>query len=169
MYSTENGKDILLGTSNSIKYNSVGSIVLSVVNKPINYGTNPVAVPLKKERVFFIPKAKDPIVSVTNNTPYSQPIILTAQVDGDTSGLNNWLYYRKTEGNADDSDTLMTNKVTVFHDSVGTNVPQDISSSWFNPKTGEQVTGPILKLRQNSSPTPGKYSTKITWNLTNSL
>ena len=169
MYSTENGKDILLGTSNSIKYNSVGSIVLNVGNKPIDYGTNPVAVPLKKERVFFIPKTQDPKVSVTNNTPYSQPIILTAQVDGDTSGLNNWLYYRKTEGNADDSDTLMTNKVTVFHDSVGTNVPQNISSSWFNPKTGEQVTGPILKLGQNSSPTPGKYSTKITWNLTNSL
>ena len=169
MYSTENGKDILLGTSNSIKYNSVGSIVLNVVNNKIDYGTNPVAVPLKKERVFFIPKTQDPKVSVTNNTPYSQPIILTAQVDGDTSGLNNWLYYRKTEGNADDSDTLMTNKVTVFHDSVGTNVPQNISSSWFNPKTGEQVTGPILKLGQNSSPTPGKYSTKITWNLTNSL
>ena len=170
MYSTENGKDILLGTSNSIKYNSVGSIVLSVVNKPINYGTNPVAVPLKKERVFFIPKTKDPIVWVTNNTPYSQPIILTAQVDGDTSGLNNWLYYRKTKDNADGSDTLMTNKVTVFHDSVGTNVPQNISSSWFNPKTGEQVTGPILKLGQNSSPTPGnQYNTKITWNLTNSL
>ena len=168
MYSTENGKDILLGTSNSIKYNSVGSIVLSVGD--INYGTNPVAVPLKKERVFFIPKTKDSIVSVTNNTPYSQPIILTAQVDGDTSDLNKWLYYRKTEDNADDSDTLMTNKVTVFHDSVGTNVPQNISSSWFNPKTGEQVTGPILKLGQNSSPTPGtKYNTKITWNLTNSL
>lgn len=170
MYSTENGKDILLGTSNSIKYNSVGSIVLSVV-KSIDYGTNPVAVPLKKERVFFIRNTKDTIVSVTNNTPYSQPIILTAQVDGDTSGLNslnNWLYYRKTKNN-DDSDTLMTNKVTVFHDSVGTNVPQNISSSWFNPKTGEQVTGPILKLGQNSSPTPGKYSTKITWNLTNSL
>ena len=171
MYSTENGKDILLGTSNSIKYNSVGSIVLSVVNKPINYGTNPVAVPLKKERVFFIPKTKDPIVSVTNNTPYSQPIILTAQVDGDTSGLNslnNWLYYRKTKNN-DDSDTLMTNKVTVFHDSVGTNVSQNISSSWFN-NDGEQVTGPILKLGQNSSPTPGnQYNTKITWNLTNSL
>ncbi|MCX0278498.1 hypothetical protein [Bombilactobacillus mellis] len=168
MYSTENGEDILLGTSNSINYNSIGSIVLNV-GKSIDYGTNPVAVPLKKERVFFIRNTKDPIVSVTNNTPYSQPIILTAQVDGDTSGLNNWLYYRKTEGNADDSDTLMTNKVTVFHDSVGTNVPQNISSSWFNPKTGEQVTGPILKLGQNSSPTPGKYSTKITWNLTNSL
>ncbi|NUG38633.1 hypothetical protein GYT97_01885 [Lactobacillus mellis] len=172
MYSKEgnDGEDILLGTSNSIKYNSVGSIVLSVGDKPINYGTNPVAVPLKKERVFFIPKTKDPIVWVTNNTPYSQPIILTAQVDGDTSGLNNWLYYRKTKDNADYSDTLMTNKVTVFHDSVGTNVPQNISSSWFNPKTGEQVTGPILKLRQNSSPTPGtQYNTKITWNLTNSL
>ena len=170
MYSKEgnDGEDILLGTSNSIQYNSVGSIVLNV-GKSIDYGTNPVAVPLKKERVFFIPKTQDPKVSVTNNTPYSQPIILTAQVDGDTSGLNNWLYYRKTEGNADDSDTLMTNKVTVFHDSVGTNVPQNISSSWFNPKTGEQVTGPILKLGQNSSPTPGKYSTKITWNLTNSL
>ncbi|NUF24959.1 hypothetical protein [Bombilactobacillus mellis] len=170
MYSKEgnDGEDILLGTSNSIKYNSVGFIVLNV-GKSIDYGTNPVAVPLKKERVFFIPKTQDPKVSVTNNTPYSQPIILTAQVDGDTSGLNNWLYYRKTEGNADDSDTLMTNKVTVFHDSVGTNVPQNISSSWFNPKTGEQVTGPILKLGQNSSPTPGKYSTKITWNLTNSL
>ena len=174
MYSTENGKDILLGTSNSIKYNSVGSIVLSVVNKPINYGTNPVAVPLKKERVFFIPKTKDPIVSVTNNTPYSQPIILTAQVDGDTSGLNslnNWLYYRKTEDNTDDSDTPMTNKVTVFHDSVGTNVSQNISSRWFN-KDGKQVTGPILKLEQNSSPNLGtqhKYNTKITWNLTNSL
>ena len=170
MYSKEgnDGEDILLGTSNSINYNSIGSIVLNV-GKSIDYGTNPVAVPLKKERVFFIPKAQDPKVSVTNNTPYSQPIILTAQVDGDTSGLNNWLYYRKTEGNADDSDTLMTNKVTVFHDSVGTNVPQNISSSWFNPKTGEQVTGPILKLGQNSSPTPGKYSTKITWNLTNSL
>ena len=170
MYSKEgnDGEDILLGTSNSINYNSIGSIVLNV-GKSIDYGTNPVAVPLKKERVFFIPKTQDPKVSVTNNTPYSQPIILTAQVDGDTSGLNNWLYYRKTEGNADDSDTLMTNKVTVFHDSVGTNVPQNISSSWFNPKTGEQVTGPILKLGQNSSPTPGKYSTKITWNLTNSL
>ena len=170
MYSKEgnDGEDILLGTSNSINYNSIGYIVLNV-GKSIDYGTNPVAVPLKKERVFFIPKTQDPKVSVTNNTPYSQPIILTAQVDGDTSGLNNWLYYRKTEGNADDSDTLMTNKVTVFHDSVGTNVPQNISSSWFNPKTGEQVTGPILKLGQNSSPTPGKYSTKITWNLTNSL
>ena len=175
MYSKEgnDGEDILLGTSNSIKYNSVGSIVLNVVNNTIDYGTNPVAVPLKKERVFFIPKTQDPIVSVTNNTPYSQPIILTAQVDGDTSGLNslnNWLYYRKTKGNTDDSDTLMTNKVTVFHDSVGTNFSQNISSSWFNPKTGEQVTGPILKLRQNSSPTPGtQYNTKITWNLTNSL
>ncbi len=172
MYSTENGKDILLGTSNSINYNSIGSIVLNV-SGGISYGTNPVAVPLKKERVFFIPKTKDSIVSVTNNTPYSQPIILTAQVDGDTSDLNSlnkWLYYRKTEDNADDSDTLMTNKVTVFHDSVGTNVPQNISSSWFNPKTGEQVTGPILKLGQNSSPTPGtQYNTKITWNLTNSL
>ena len=171
MYSKEGDNKVgtLLSTSNSIGYNSIGSIVLNVGNKPIDYGTNPVAVPLKKERVFFIPKTQDPKVSVTNNTPYSQPIILTAQVDGDTSGLNNWLYYRKTEGNADDSDTLMTNKVTVFHDSVGTNVPQNISSSWFNPKTGEQVTGPILKLGQNSSPTPGKYSTKITWNLTNSL
>lgn len=171
MYSKEgnDGEDILLGTSNSIKYNSVGSIVLNVV-KSIDYGTNPVAVPLKKERVFFIRNTKDPIVSVTNNTPYSQPIILTAQVDGDTSGLNDWLYYRKTKGNTDDSDTLMTNKVTVFHDSVGTNFSQNISSSWFNPKTGEQVTGPILKLRQNSSPTPGtQYNTKITWNLTNSL
>lgn len=168
MYSTENGKDILLGTSNSIKYNSVGSIVLNVVNNKIDYGTNPVAVPFKKERVFFIRNTKDPIVSVANYTPYSQPIILTAQVDGDTSGLNNWLYYRKTQGNTDDSDTLMTNKVTVFHDSVGTNVPQNISSSWFN--NGKQVTGPILKLRQNSSPTPGiPYKTKITWNLTNSL
>lgn len=174
MYSTENGKDILLGTSNSIKYNSVGSIVLSVFNKTINYGTNPVAVPLKKERVFFIPKAQDPIVSVANYTPYSQPIILTAQVDGDTSGLNNlnnWLYYRKTKDNTGYSDTLMTNKVTVFHDSVGTNVSQNISSSWFN-KDGKQVTGPILKLEQNSSPNLGtqhKYNTKITWNLTNSL
>ena len=173
MYSKEgnDGEDILLGTSNSINYNSVGSIVLNV-GKSIDYGTNPVAVPFKKERVFFIRNTQDTIVSVTNNTPYSQPIILTAQVDGDTSGLNslnNWLYYRKTKNN-DDSDTLMTNKVTVFHDSVGTNVPQNISSSWFNPKTGEQVTGPILKLRQNSSPTPGtKYNTKITWNLTNSL
>lgn len=167
MYSTENGKDILLGTSNSINYNSIGSIVLNV-SGGINYGTNPVAVPLKKERVFFIPKTKDPIVSVTNYTPYSQPIILTAQVDGDTSDLNKWLYYRKTKNN-DDSDTLMTNKVTVFHDSVGTNVPQNISSSWFN-KDGKQVTGPILKLEQNSSPTPGnQYNTKITWNLTNSL
>ena len=172
MYSKEgnDGEDILLGTSNSINYNSIGSIVLNV-GKSIDYGTNPVAVPLKKERVFFIRNTKDPIVSVTNNTPYSQPIILTAQVDGDTSGLNslnNWLYYRKTKNN-DDSDTLMTNKVTVFHDSVGTNVPQDISSSWFN-NDGKQVTGPILKLRQNSSPTPGtKYNTKITWNLTNSL
>ena len=171
MYSKEgnDGKDILLGTSNSIKYNSVGSIVLSVGNKPINYGTNPVAVPFKKERVFFIRNTKDPIVSVTNNTPYSQPIILTAQVDGDTSGLNNWLYYRKTKNNMDYSDTLMTNKVTVFHDSVGTNFSQNISSSWFN-NNGKQVTGPILKLRQNSSPTPGtQYNTKITWNLTNSL
>ena len=171
MYSKEgnDGEDILLGTSNSIQYNSVGSIVLNVDNNTINYGTNPVAVPLKKERVFFIPKAQDPIVSVTNNTPYSQPIILTAQVDGDTSGLNNWLYYRKTKDNADYSDTLMTNKVTVFHDSVGTNFSQNISSSWFN-KDGKQVTGPILKLGQNSSPTPGtQYNTKITWNLTNSL
>ena len=171
MYSKEgnDGEDILLGTSNSIKYNSVGSIVLNV-GKSIDYGTNPVAVPFKKERVFFIRNTKNPIVSVTNNTPYSQPIILTAQVDGDTSGLNDWLYYRKTKGNTDDSDTLMTNKVTVFHDSVGTNFSQNISSSWFNPKTGEQVTGPILKLRQNSSPTPGtQYNTKITWNLTNSL
>ncbi len=170
MYSKEgnDGEDILLGTSNSIQYNSVGSIVLNV-GKSIDYGTNPVAVPLKKERVFFIPKTKDPIVSVTNNTPYSQPIILTAQVDGDTSDLNKWLYYRKTEDNADDSDTLMTNKVTVFHDSVGTNFSQNISSSWFN-KDGKQVTGPILKLGQNSSPTPGtQYNTKITWNLTNSL
>lgn len=169
MYSTENGEDILLGTSNSIKYNSVGSIVLNVGNNTIDYGTNPVAVPLKKERVFFIPKAQDPIVSVANNTPYSQPVILTAQVDGDTSGLNNWLYYRKTKDNTDDSDTLMTNKVTVFHDSVGTNVSQNISSSWFN-NGGKQVTGPILKLGQYSSPnleTP--YKTKITWNLTNSL
>ena len=176
MYSKEgnDGEDILLGTSNSIQYNSVGSIVLNVYNNTINYGTNPVAVPLKKERVFFIPKAQDPIVSVTNNTPYSQPIILTAQVDGDTSGLNslnNWLYYRKTKDNADYSDTPMTNKVTVFHDSVGTNVSQNISSRWFN-KDGKQVTGPILKLEQNSSPNLGtqhKYNTKITWNLTNSL
>ena len=174
MYSTENGEDILLGTSNSIKYNSVGSIVLNVVNNTIDYGTNPVAVPLKKERVFFIPKTQDPIVSVTNNTPYSQPIILTAQVDGDTSGLNslnNWLYYRKTKDNTGYSDTPMTNKVTVFHDSVGTNVSQNISSRWFN-KDGKQVTGPILKLEQNSSPNLGtqhKYNTKITWNLTNSL
>lgn len=173
MYSKEgnDGEDILLGTSNSIQYNSVGSIVLNVVNNKIDYGTNPVAVPLKKERVFFIPKAQDPIVSVANYTPYSQPIILTAQVDGDTSGLNslnNWLYYRKTKDNTGYSDTPMTNKVTVFHDSVGTNVSQNISSRWFN-KDGKQVTGPILKLRQNSSPTPGKYSTKITWNLTNSL
>ncbi|MBI0107225.1 hypothetical protein H3T41_03125 [Lactobacillus sp. W8089] len=176
MYSKEgnDGEDILLGTSNSIQYNSVGSIVLNVDNNTINYGTNPVAVPLKKERVFFIPKAQDPIVSVTNNTPYSQPIILTAQVDGDTSGLNslnNWLYYRKTEDNTDYSDTPMTNKVTVFHDSVGTNVSQNISSRWFN-KDGKQVTGPILKLEQNSSPNLGtqhKYKTKITWNLTNSL
>ena len=170
MYSKESDEDILLSTSNSINYNSIGSIVLNVVNNTINYGTNPVAVPLKKERVFFIPKAQDPIVSVANYTPYSQPIILTAQVDGDTSDLNKWLYYRKTKNN-DDSDTLMTNKVTVFHDSVGTNVSQNISSSWFN-KDGKQVTGPILKLGQNSSPTPGtqhKYNTKITWNLTNSL
>lgn len=170
MYSKEgnDGEDILLGTSNSINYNSIGSIVLNV-GKSIDYGTNPVAVPLKKERVFFIRNTKDPIVSVTNNTPYSQPIILTAQVDGDTSGLNNWLYYRKTKNNMDDSDTLMTNKVTVFHDSVGTNVPQYISRSWFN-NYGKQVTGPILKLRQNSSPTLGiPYNTKITWNLTNSL
>ena len=172
MYSKEgnDGEDILLGTSNSIKYNSVGSIVLNV-GKSIDYGTNPVAVPFKKERVFFIRNTKNPIVSVTNNTPYSQPIILTAQVDGDTSGLNDWLYYRKTKGNTDDSDTLMTNKVTVFHDSVGTNVSQNISSSWFN-KDGKQVTGPILKLEQNSSPNLGtqhKYNTKITWNLTNSL
>ena len=176
MYSKEgnDGEDILLGTSNSIKYNSVGSIVLNVVNNTIDYGTNPVAVPLKKERVFFIPKTQDPIVSVTNNTPYSQPIILTAQVDGDTSGLNslnNWLYYRKTKDNTGYSDTPMTNKVTVFHDSVGTNVSQNISSRWFN-KDGKQVTGPILKLEQNSSPNLGtqhKYNTKITWNLTNSL
>ena len=169
MYSKEgnDGEDILLGTSNSINYNSIGSIVLNV-GKSIDYGTNPVAVPLKKERVFFIRNTKDPIVSVTNNTPYSQPIILTAQVDGDTSGLNNWLYYRKTKNN-DDSDTLMTNKVTVFHDSVGTNFSRNISSSWFN-NDGKQVTGPILKLRQNSSPTLGiPYNTKITWNLTNSL
>ena len=172
MYSKEgnDGEDILLGTSNSINYNSIGSIVLNV-GGGISYGTNPVAVPLKKERVFFIPKTKDPIVLVTNNTPYSQPIILTAQVDGDTSGLNNWLYYRKTTNNTDYSDTLMTNKVTVFHDSVRTNFSQNISSSWFN-NNGKQVTGPILKLRQNSLPNLGtqyKYKTKITWNLTNSL
>ena len=175
MYSKEgnDGEDILLGTSNSINYNSIGSIVLNV-GKSIDYGTNPVAVPLKKERVFFIRNTKDPIVSVTNNTPYSQPIILTAQVDGDTSGLNslnNWLYYRKTKDNTGYSDTPMTNKVTVFHDSVGTNVSQNISSRWFN-KDGKQVTGPILKLEQNSSPNLGtqhKYNTKITWNLTNSL
>lgn len=176
MYSKEgnDGEDILLGTSNSINYNSIGSIVLNV-GKSIDYGTNPVAVPLKKERIFFIIRnTKDPIVSVVNNTPYSQPIILTAQVDGDTSGLNslnNWLYYRKTQGNKDGSDTLMTNKVTVFHDSVGTNFSQNISSRWFN-KDGKQVTGPILKLEQNSSPNLGtqhKYNTKITWNLTNSL
>ena len=166
MYSKEGDNKVgtLLSTSNSIGYNSIGSIVLNV-SGGINYGTS--ALPLNKQKTLFM-KKQYPIVKIENDTSASQPIILTAQVDGDTSGLNNWLYYRKTKNN-DDSDTLMTNKVTVFHDSVGTNVSQNISSSWFN-NDGKQVTGPILKLGQNSSPTPGtQYNTKITWNLTNSL
>ncbi|MFD0729302.1 hypothetical protein [Bombilactobacillus mellis] len=169
MYSKEGDNKVgtLLSTSNSIGYNSIGSIVLNV-SGGINYGTS--ALPLNKQKTLFM-KKQYPIVKIENDTSASQPITLTAQVDGDTSGLNslnNWLYYRKTKNN-DDSDTLMTNKVTVFHDSVGTNVSQNISSSWFN-NDGKQVTGPILKLGQNSSPTPGtQYNTKITWNLTNSL
>lgn len=168
MYSKENNndEDILLSTSNIIKYKSVGSIVLNVGNS-IDYGTNPAVVPFKKERVFFI--RKSPTVSIRNNTPYSQPVTLTAQVDdGGTSVLNNWLYYRQTKDNTDDSDTLMKNTVTAFHSSIKKGYTQDVASGWF--KDGQQVTGPILKLGQNSSPNLGTpYKTNITWNLTNSL
>lgn len=164
MYSKEGDNKVgtLLSTSNSIGYNSIGSIVLNV-SGGINYGTS--ALPLNKQKTLFMKKPY-PIVKIENDTSASQPITLTAQVDGDTSSLNNWLYYRKKRDNTDYSDTLMTNTVTVFHNSIGTNAIQDIVSSWLNPKTGEQVTGPVLN---PSSPSSGKYSTKITWNLTNSL
>lgn len=164
MYSKEGDNKVgtLLSTSNSIGYNSIGSIVLNV-SGVINYGTS--TLPLNKQKTLFMTEPY-PIITIENNTLGSQPITLTAQVDGDTSGLNNWLYYRKTKDNTDNSDTLMTNTVTVFHNSIGTNAIQDIVSSWVNQKTGEQVTGPVLN---PSSPSSGEYSTKITWNLTNSL
>ncbi len=62
----------------------------------------------------------------------------------------------------------MKNTVTAFHSSIKKGYTQDVASGWF--KDCQQVTGPILKLGQNSSPNLGTpYKTNITWNLTNSL
>ena len=159
----------VLGTSNSIDYNSIGSIVLNVADT-MNFGSH--TLPFNREKPLFMKDGKEkPIVEIDNNTSVSQPVTLTAQTDGDGSSenLDNWLYFRTWNSDTSTSlDTPMSDKVTVYHGNIGTDSQSNkiISNNWFDDK-GEQKFGPILKF--STSPRAKTYSTKITWSLTNSL
>lgn len=159
----------VLGTSNSIDYNSIGSIVLNVADT-MNFGSH--TLPFNREKPLFMKDGKEkPIVEIDNNTSVSQPVTLTAQTDGDGSSenLDNWLYFRTWNSNTSTSlDTPMSDKITVYHGNIGTDSQSNkiISNNWFDDK-GEQKFGPILKF--STSPRAKTYSTKITWSLTNSL
>ena len=159
----------VLGTSNSIDYNSIGSIVLNVADT-MNFGSH--TLPFNREKPLFMKDGKEkPIVEIDNNTSVSQPVTLTAQTDGDGSSenLDNWLYFRTWNSDTSTSlDTPMSDKITVYHGNIGTDSQSNkiISNNWFDDK-GEQKFGPILKF--STSPRAKTYSTKITWSLTNSL
>ncbi|MBA1434503.1 hypothetical protein [Bombilactobacillus bombi] len=147
-----------LGTSNTLNYNTDGSVVL-IVPTQIDYGNNVINTINNADKLPI--KKLDGTLSIINGTSSEQSVQLKASLFsllGDDF-LDKNLKYQ------DGSHNIPLSNFEYLAE-LNNNSMDNISDTWFDRSNGKQVQGPFLYIPNTLSHVTQKHSAKLIWTLT---